>query len=367
MFSFNAVSPSAGRRYIIVRWREDCVRGTQLASRTTQTPLNTLPSFSPSSSALSLSLVLFLYQHYRYCFMCKCRYETSATRSYVSRVKDRTEVCKTLVLRRSSAAPFDKTLRFDTDKPKRCELWWLEEKQRHLWEKSNVPLCNIQPQMTPFSITQKGNEKKLKHQNACNLRATRSDPTGRSLWMRRLKFEKMFRYIDDDDDGFHFRGWYSAVQPLSFDKKGGGWCACQLWLQGRGGVLNCLSFVWRPSAIRLKLGNRRLKRDVDLCPRWKAEKCLCIGRSWWNGGNQPQRVVVSGRNPLLASLFDSIQELERIGNAHVYSRSCRVVAGAGFGSIHHHDGTCWAGVKMQIRGHSSCPVNLNWSPLSVCV
>lgn len=36
----------------------------------------------------------------------------------------------------------------------------------------NVPLCNIQLQMTPFSNTQKENEKKLKHQNECHLRAT---------------------------------------------------------------------------------------------------------------------------------------------------------------------------------------------------
>lgn len=65
------------------------------------------------------------------------------------------------------------TLKFDTDKPKGGELWWREEKNKGTFERNrNVPLCNIQLQMTPFSNTQKGNEKKLKHQNECHLRDT---------------------------------------------------------------------------------------------------------------------------------------------------------------------------------------------------
>ncbi len=55
---FDVVSSAEGRCYVIVRRMEDYVRGTQLASRTTQTLLEASLSFSPSSSALAFSLSL---------------------------------------------------------------------------------------------------------------------------------------------------------------------------------------------------------------------------------------------------------------------------------------------------------------------
>lgn len=101
--------------------------------------------------------------------------------------------------------------------------------------------------MTPFSNMQKVKEKKLKHQNECHLQATHSNSTDRSLWVVRqnLKREKMFRYMDKD--GNPFQGWYSTVQPSSFEKVCV--CACRLWLQGRHGLLSCLSYVQRTSTI----------------------------------------------------------------------------------------------------------------------
>lgn len=86
--------------------------------------------------------------------------------------------------------------------------WWGEEKNKGTFERNkNVPLCNIQLQMTPFSNMQKGNEKKLKHQNECHLRATRCNSQVPMGGGQNLKREKMFRYIDEDGIPF-FQGWY---------------------------------------------------------------------------------------------------------------------------------------------------------------
>lgn len=102
MFSFDVVSPPEGCRYIIVRRMEDYMRGTQLASRTTQTLLNTL-SFSPSSSALSFSHSLS--NSITFIVLCANVDMKHRLSSYVSRVKDRTGVL-TMPLHRSSLVTF---------------------------------------------------------------------------------------------------------------------------------------------------------------------------------------------------------------------------------------------------------------------
>lgn len=75
-----------------------------------------------------------------------------------------------------------------------------------------------------------------------------------------LKREKMFRYIDED--GIPFQGWYSTVQPSSFEKRWKLVCVCVsvcLSVVASGsrwwGLLSCLSYVQTTSTIRLMVDN----------------------------------------------------------------------------------------------------------------
>lgn len=119
MFSFDVVSPAEGRRYIIVRQKEDYMRGTQLASRTTQTLLNTSLSFSPSSSALSFSLSINI----TVIVLCANEDMKHCLSSYVSHVK-RQNRCIHLVLHRSSLVN-------ENSSPPPALSWGVDETRRH--------------------------------------------------------------------------------------------------------------------------------------------------------------------------------------------------------------------------------------------
>lgn len=145
MFSFDVVSSAEGRRYIIVRRMEDYMRGTQLASRTKQTPLIASLSFSPSSSALAFSLSISI----TITVLCANEEMKHRLSSYVSRVKDRTAV-------------FTQSYIFP--------LWWLKtNKQKkkaappacsQVWSRWNMVTLRS-TQTNPTDVSSDG-EKKLK-------------------------------------------------------------------------------------------------------------------------------------------------------------------------------------------------------------
>ena len=94
-----------------------------------------------------------------------------------------------------------------------------------------------------------------------------------------LRCEKVFRYIDEDV--IHFQGWYSTVQPSSFEKKVEvGECVCLSVVasgsRGWGGGAFKLPELCAKDLHRLKMGNRRLRIDLGLCLLWN----LCVGKSY---------------------------------------------------------------------------------------